>query len=202
MRSYIIRAGGSSLDDLVMVERDEPKPGPREILVRVRACSLNYRDQVILSGDTALRGPVSSDIVPLSDGAGEIVALGADVGGWKIGDRVAGNFWLDWLDGPPPDEPGPSIGDKDAPGMLAEYVALPERALVRLAGNLSYEEAATLPCAGVTAWNGLAAFACPASSRVCSMLASCPSPSAEPVMKIRAMPVPSPPRANRSASGS
>ena len=78
MRSYIIRAGGSGLDDLVIVERDEPKPGPREVLIRVRACSLNYRDQAVLTGNY-FGGKVPADQVPLSCGAGEVVAVGGEV---------------------------------------------------------------------------------------------------------------------------
>ena len=153
MRSYIIRAGGSGLDDLIMVERDEPKPGPREVMIRVRACSLNYRDQAILTGNY-FGGKVQADQVPLSDGAGEIAAVGGEVAQYKVGDRVASTFFMNWLEGPP--RIGPAIGAPPAPGMLSEYVVLPENAVVPMAANLSFEEAATLPCAGVTAWNGLA----------------------------------------------
>jgi NADPH:quinone reductase-like Zn-dependent oxidoreductase len=152
MRSHIIRAGGSSLDDLVIVERDEPKPGPRDVLIRVRACSLNYRDQAVLSGNY-FGGKVPADQVPLSDGAGEVVSVGGEVGQFKPGDRVASTFFMNWLEGPP--RVGPAIGAPPAPGMLSEYVVLPETAVVPMAANLSFEEAATLPCAGVTAWNGL-----------------------------------------------
>jgi NADPH:quinone reductase-like Zn-dependent oxidoreductase len=91
--------------------------------------------------------------VPLSDGAGEIVSVGDEVSGCKAGDRVASTFFMNWLEGPP--RMGPAIGAPPAPGMLSEYVVLPETAVVPMAANLSFEEAATLPCAGVTAWNGL-----------------------------------------------
>jgi len=153
MRSYIIRAGGSSLDDLVMVERDEPQPGPREVVIRVRACSLNFRDQAVLTGNY-FGGKVQADQVPLSDGAGEVAAVGSEVEQYKPGDRVASTFFMNWLEGPP--RMSPAIGAPPAPGMLSEYVLLPENAVVPMAANLSFEEAATLPCAGVTAWNGLA----------------------------------------------
>lgn len=152
MRSQIIRAGGSGLDDLVMVERDEPKPGPGEVLIRVRACSLNYRDQAVLTGNY-FGGKVQADQVPLSDGAGEVVEVGSAVCGLKAGDRVASTFFMNWLEGPP--RIGPALGAPPAPGMLSEYVVLPEAAVIPMAANLSFEEAATLPCAGVTAWNGL-----------------------------------------------
>jgi NADPH:quinone reductase-like Zn-dependent oxidoreductase len=152
MRSYVIRAGGSGFDDLVIVERDEPKPGPGEVLVKVRACSLNYRDQAILTGNY-FGGKVQADQVPLSCGAGEVVAVGGEVGTYKAGDRVTSTFFMNWPEGPP--RMGPAIGAPPAPGMLSEYVVLPETALVPMAANLSFEEASTLPCAGVTAWNGL-----------------------------------------------
>ena len=153
MRSYIIRAGGSGLDDLVMVERDEPRPGSLEVLIRVRACSLNFRDQAVLTGNY-FGGKVQADQVPLSDGAGEIVTVGGEVGQFKPGDRVQSTFFMNWVEGPP--RVGPAIGAPPAPGMLSEYVVLPETAVVPMAANLSFEEAATLPCAGVTAWNALA----------------------------------------------
>ena len=154
MRSYVIRAGGSGLDDLIIVERDEPKPGPREVLIRVRACSLNYRDQAVLTGNY-FGGKVPADQVPLSCGAGEVVSVGDEVGMCNTGDRVASTFFMNWLEGPP--RMGAAIGAPPAPGMLSEYVVLPETATVPMAANLSFEEAATLPCAGVTAWNGLTA---------------------------------------------
>ena len=84
MRSYILRAGSSSLDDLVMVERDEPRPGTREVLIRVRACSLNYRDQAVMTGNY-FGGKVPHDQVPLSDGAGEVVEVGGGVTKFKAG---------------------------------------------------------------------------------------------------------------------
>lgn len=155
MRSYVIRGGGSGLDDLVIVDRDTPKPGPREVLIRVRACSLNYRDQAVLSGKY-FSGQVSEDQVPLSDGAGEVVETGGEVTRFKAGDRVSSCFFLNWVDGPPPPMPRAALGAPPAPGMLSEYVVLPETAVIPMAANLSFEEAATLPCAGSTAWNGLA----------------------------------------------
>lgn len=160
MRSYILKAGSSSLDDLALVEQDVPKPGPREVLVRVRACSLNFRDQAVLTGNY-FGGKVPNDQVPLSDGAGEVAEVGSEVSGFKAGDRVQSTFFLNWSEGPPRPTAGPATGAPGAPGLLSEYVALPEQAVVPMAANLSFEEAATLPCAGVTAWNGLARGAAP-----------------------------------------
>ncbi|HTU10759.1 MAG TPA: NAD(P)-dependent alcohol dehydrogenase [Allosphingosinicella sp.] len=155
MRRYILRAGASSLDDMVLEELDEPRPGPRELLIRVRACSLNYRDQAIVTGNY-FGGKLPADQVPLSDGAGEVVEVGAEVTQFKPGDRVSSTFFLNWMDGPPPPMPRAALGAPGAPGMLSDHVVLPETAVVPMATTLSFAEAATLPCAGVTAWNGLA----------------------------------------------
>ncbi len=156
MKAWVLRKGAVSLDSMELVERDMPTPGPGEVLVRVRACSLNYRDQAMVRG-LYIGGPVADDIVPLSDGAGEVVALGGGVTGFAVGDRVAGIFFQNWIDGAPNPGVGPALGGNGAPGMLAEYVALPAKGVVHIAASLSYEEAACLPCAGVTAWNALMA---------------------------------------------
>ena len=154
MRRYILRAGSSSLDDMALDELDEPRPGPREVLIRVRACALNFRDQAIVCG-TYFGGKLPADQVPLSDGAGEVVEVGSEVAGLKAGDRVSSVFFLNWVEGSPPPMPRAALGAPGAPGLLSEYVVLPETAVVPVAAHLSFEEAATLPCAGVTAWNGL-----------------------------------------------
>lgn len=154
MRAYIVEKGASSLSSLKMVEKEQPKPKSNEVLIRVRACSLNYRDQLIVQGKY-VGGDVGSDLVPLSDGAGEVVAVGPAVTRFALGDRVAGCFFQNWRDGPPNSNQGAALGAPPANGMLAEYVALPEDGVVALARSLTFEEAATLPCAGVTAWNAL-----------------------------------------------
>jgi NADPH:quinone reductase-like Zn-dependent oxidoreductase len=156
MRQWMIAKGSTSLDGLSLRDAPEPVPGPGEVLVRVRACSLNYRDQVIPLG-LYMGGPVASDTVPLSDGAGEIVALGQGVAGLAVGDRVAGLFFQSWVDGPPSPGVGLALGAAGAPGMLQDLVALPASGVVRIADSLSFEQAACLPCAGVTAWNALMA---------------------------------------------
>lgn len=154
MKSWQLNKGATSLDDMVMVQRDVPTPGNGEVLIRVRACSLNYRDSLIPKG-FYMGGVVDRDITPLSDGVGEIEALGPGVSGYSAGDRVAGTFFQNWLSGPPHADIGPALGAPPARGMLAEYVVLPASGIVPLAASLGFEEAATLPCAGVTAWNAL-----------------------------------------------
>ncbi len=156
MRQWMIAQGSTSLDGLQLRDAPDPAPAPGEVLVRVRACSINYRDQAIPLG-LYMGGPVASDTVPLSDGAGEIVALGEGVSGFAIGDRVAGLFFQNWIDGPPSPGVGPALGAAGAPGMLQDLVALPAHGVVRIADSLSFEQAACLPCAGVTAWNALMA---------------------------------------------
>lgn len=144
---------GTTVADLTLVDVPRPTPGPGEVLVRVKACSLNYRDQGATKG-SPLHGVMQRDTVPLSDGAGEIAELGTGVNGLVVGDRVAGTYFMDWMDGPPNPKAGPSLGSP-GPGMLTDYVVLPARSVVKLANSLSFEEAACLPCAGVTAWNAL-----------------------------------------------
>jgi len=154
MRAWQLAAGATSLDDLTLIDAPTPEAGPGQVAIRVRACSLNYRDQAIVRG-VYMGGPVPAPIVPLSDGAGEVIAVGAGVTRFKAGDRVSGTFFMNWNDGAPNPFAGPALGAAGAPGMLADIVVLPESAVVRIATSLSFAEAATLPCAGVTAWNAL-----------------------------------------------
>jgi NADPH:quinone reductase-like Zn-dependent oxidoreductase len=151
MRAYVVTEGSKSLDGLRRVERPQPAPGPGQLLVRVRATSLNYRDQMVVTGNY-FGGSVTRDTIPLSDGAGEVVDTGPGVTRFKKGDRVGSTFFLGWADGPP--RPLQARGSP-VDGMLAEYVALDDHDAVALPRNLSYEEGATLTCAGVTAWNAL-----------------------------------------------
>lgn len=154
MRAWQLPAGCTSVDQAELIELPRPEPAAGEVLVRVRATSINFRDQAIARGVYFGRAiPVSG--VPLSDGAGTVEAVGAGVRTLKVGDRVAGTFFQGWLDGPPPANKGDAIGCPPAKGMLADYVTLPESGVVTLASSLNFEEAATLPCAGVTAWNAL-----------------------------------------------
>lgn len=152
MRAYELPKR-SSIDDLTIVERAMPKPGPRQALVRVAACSLNFRDLAIVLG--TYRAPVRENVIPLSDGAGEVVGTGAEVTRVRNGDRVAANFFPRWLGGPiRAEKVGMALGGS-MDGMLTEYAVLDEDALVKLPDHLRFEAGATLPCAALTAWQAL-----------------------------------------------
>ena len=139
---------------LVMKEVPRPVAGDNEVLVRVRATSLNRRDLNMLKNDYGDDFSYAGSI-PLSDGAGEVIAVGKDVTRFKPGDRVAGIFFEKWIDGAPSEEALQSDRGGNAGGMLSEVIVTHEDGLVEIPEHLSYEEAATLPCAGVTAWVGL-----------------------------------------------
>src|SRR5262249_22789630 len=134
------------IDSLRVVERPEPRPGPGQVLLQMRAWSLNYRDLLLVKGqyNPKLRLPVT----PLSDGVGTVAAVGDGVTRVKAGDRVAGIFMQDWLCGDVTDAKArSSLGGGGAPGMLAEQVVLDADGVVAVPAHLSDEEAATLPCA-------------------------------------------------------
>lgn len=154
MRAWRVPEGCTSVANLEMIETAVPEPAAGEVRIRVRACSLNFRDQAIAVG-RYMGGPVSAACTPLSDGAGVVDAVGNGVDGFAPGDRVAGAFFQGWQSGPPTPDPGLALGVAPAPGMLADYVVLPATGVYPIATTLSFEEAATLPCAGVTAWNAL-----------------------------------------------
>ena len=139
---------------LVQKEVPQPVAGRNEVLVRVRATSLNRRDIYMLSDNYGSSGNAAGGI-PLSDGAGEVIAIGDGVTRFDVGDRVAGIFFPRWLDGDPDaDSLGYARGGSPA-GMLSEVIVSDEESLVIIPEHLSFEEAATLPCAAVTAWVGL-----------------------------------------------
>src|ERR1700676_4198751 len=150
MRVYQLDRPGS-LDGLVLAERNVPSPAAGEVLVRVRASSLNFRDLMILNGEYPM--PVPSGRVPLSDGAGEVVAVGAGVKRFKVGDRVINSFFPNFFGGSFNAMPEQPVVDHD--GWLTEYKAVNAEALVAMPKHLSFEEAATLPCVAVTAWSAL-----------------------------------------------
>lgn len=152
MRAWMLPAGSDGFDNLYLTELPDPEPGAGEVLIRVRACSLNYRDFAVAAGKY-FGGALKAPAVPLSDGAGEVVAVGAGVTRFKAGDRVQSSFFMNWEDGPP--RMSAALGDGFAPGMLAELVVLPESGVVPMAASLDFAQAACLPCAGVTAWNAL-----------------------------------------------
>ncbi len=152
MRVYLLPAGCTSSEELKLVERPDPAPGPGQVVVRVRAASLNARDQAVAAG-TYVGGALARDTTPLSDGAGEVIAVGPGVVRVKPGDRVAATFFQIPPGGPPFASRAPLGSPLD--GMLAEQVVLYEDGLVAFPPHLSFEEAACLPCAGVTAWHAL-----------------------------------------------
>ncbi len=152
MRAWHISTFG--VDSLEFVERPTPAPGPGEVLVGVRAISFNYRDLLMITGKYSRK--LKLPRIPCSDGVGEVMAVGEGVTAWKRGDRVAGIFMQNWQDGPLTREKSKSALGGDVDGMLADYVVLKETGLVGVPEHLSYQEAATLPCAAVTAWNALA----------------------------------------------
>ena len=152
MRAYELQ--GPGLDRLARVERPSPSPRASEIVVRIRAASLNYRD-LLVATDRYGRSPIRYPLVPLSDGAGEVIRAGDAVTRFKPGDRVLGNFFQKWSDGRFDSEKAASALGGAIDGVLAEEVALEESACVAVPANLSFEEASTLPCAGLTAWVGL-----------------------------------------------
>ena len=154
MRAFVFE-DRFSLDALKLAERPEPQPGPGQALVRVRANSLNYRDLVVASGGYGRHGKLP--LIPLSDGAGEVVEVGPQVTRVKPGERVAAIFMQSWLAGGLAEERAKSALGGAIDGMLAEYVVVYAEGLVPIPQHLSYAEAATLPCAAVTAWHALVA---------------------------------------------
>ncbi|SHN23870.1 NAD(P)-dependent alcohol dehydrogenase [Chitinophaga sp. CF418] len=153
MKSYHVQYGGG-VESLTVKEHSIPQPGRQQVLVRIHANSLSYRDLMIFKGNYPL--PVKPDVVAVSDGAGEVVAIGADVMRTKPGDRVAVQMFPQWIDGPFAMEYAAQIGGS-LDGLLTEYAVVSEDAIVHIPAHLSYEEAATLPCAALTAWNALTA---------------------------------------------
>jgi NADPH:quinone reductase-like Zn-dependent oxidoreductase len=141
------------IEFLALAEKAPVPPGPGEVQIRIHAISLNYRDLMVVQGSYNPR--LAMPRVPCSDGAGEVIAVGAGVTQWKPGDRVAGIFMQNWQEGRPNAAKGKGALGGDIDGMLATEVTLPTAGLVRIPGHLSYEDAATLPCAAVTAWNAL-----------------------------------------------
>lgn len=141
------------LDALTLAERPDPIPGPGHVLIRVKAASLNYRDLLTVQGLYNPRQPLP--LIPLSDGVGEVIGAGDGVTRVKVGDRVAGSFFQNWLSGPPSKAKLLSALGGPLDGMLADQVVLHEDGVVAVPSHLSDEEAATLPCAAVTAWSAL-----------------------------------------------
>lgn len=150
MKLVTVRKPGG-LDKLEVQERDEPMPRAGQVLVRVRASSLNYHDYVVCIGGI----PTPDGRIPMSDGAGEVIAVGEGVSRWKPGDHVLSAFFPDWRTGPPRAATFASVPGDGADGFAAEYVAMPESAFTRMPEGYDFQAAATLPCAALTAWRAL-----------------------------------------------
>jgi len=146
--------GAPGPDRLRLAEAPAPEPGPRDVLVRIDAVSLNYRDLMVFD-DRYPGGSLPDGLVPCSDGAGEVVAVGAEVDRFAVGELVAGLFMPRWLGGPHEERFGRDALGGGRDGVLAELVRFDQEALVAVPGHLDAVEAATLPCAALTAWNAL-----------------------------------------------
>lgn len=141
------------LDHLRLVEKTEPKPGPGQIILGMKAASLNYRDLLTVKG---MGGGYPLPLIPFSDGAGEVLSVGSGVTRVKAGDRVAPSFFQSWRDGPIADESRAKALGGSVPGVLQERLLIDAEGVSRIPDFLSYEEAACLPCAGLTAWRAVA----------------------------------------------
>jgi NADPH:quinone reductase-like Zn-dependent oxidoreductase len=150
MKVAAIRKPGG-LDHIKIEERDKPQPGPGKALVRVRANSLNFHDYAVASGMI----PAEDGRILMSDGAGEVEALGAGAGGLSVGDRVVGTFFPNWQSGGPALEYLLGVPGDHADGFAAEYACVSVSALTAMPDGYSFQEAATLPCAALTAWRGM-----------------------------------------------
>ncbi|MEW6776964.1 MAG: NAD(P)-dependent alcohol dehydrogenase [Bdellovibrionota bacterium] len=155
MKAFEIQAWGS-VENLKLTSRPAPTPGPGQILLRIRAASINFRDHLMLLGSYNPKQRLP--LIPLGDGAGEVTEVGAGVTRFKPGDRVAGLFNQRWMGGPPTRERLRTTLGGPLDGMLAEYAVLPEEGAVFIPEHLSFEEAAALPIAGVTAWRALVSY--------------------------------------------
>lgn len=151
MKAWQIKGNGG-VEALSLGDVRSPEPGPEDILVRVRAVSLNYRDLVHVHG---LMGADRWPLIPCSDGAGEVVAVGDRVDRFKVGDRVVGTFFQDWINGPITEPVMESALGGTAPGVLAEQVRLRQQGALHIPTGWSFAQAATLPCAALTAWHAL-----------------------------------------------
>lgn len=152
MRSFELH-DGFAISNLRLVDRPQPQPAAGQVLLKMRTWSLNYRDLLVVRGlyMPNLKFPFQM----ISDGVGEVVAVGAEVKRVKVGDRVAGSFMQAWIDGGPSDAKSASALGGNIAGIAADYVVLDAEGCVHIPAHLTDEEAATLPCAALTAWNAL-----------------------------------------------
>ncbi|MEP6850319.1 MAG: NAD(P)-dependent alcohol dehydrogenase [Acidobacteriota bacterium] len=153
MKAYEVQEFG--IDKLALMEQDPPEPDSHEVVVKFHAASVNYRDLMVIGG--AYNPHMKLPAIPFSDGAGEVTAVGGEVSKWKVGDRVMPIFVQEWIDGGPTEEKRRTAlgAGSQWQGVLREFGAFSEQGLARVPDHLSYEEASTLPCAAVTAWQAL-----------------------------------------------
>ncbi len=144
---------GPGLANLKLVERADPRPGPGEVLVKLHAATLNYRDLLTIEGTYGVR--LRTPLIPLSDGCGVVVETGEGVGRVEIGDRVCPLFFQDWLSGSRLEQPRLTALGGPLDGVAAEYICLGEHGVSKVPSFLSDAQAAALPCAGLTAWSAL-----------------------------------------------
>ncbi len=150
MKSIVIQNGGG-LDNLAVVERPEPSPKSGEILVRWHATSLNYHDYLVAIGAI----PVPEGRIPMSDGAGEVVEVGDEVTEWQIGDHVMSLFFPGWTEGAPEFRKIVGVSGETMDGFMTQMSCLPQTAVTRVPEGFNFGEAATLPCAALTAWHAM-----------------------------------------------
>ena len=155
MQAYEVETA-SGIDALKLVERPDPRPERDEVLVRIRAVTLNYRDLLTVKGGYGSRQKFP--LIPLSDAAGVVEAVGPHVTRFKPGDRVFNSFFQDWIGGEPGAEKFASAPGGMLPGVLSQYRVFPQHALLHPPPHLSDVEAAALPCAGLTAWSAVVKF--------------------------------------------
>lgn len=150
MRKVVVKNPGG-LDNLAIVEYDQPTPKPNEVVVKWHATSLNFHDYLVAVGGI----PVPDGRVPMSDGAGEIIGIGSDVHDWKVGDQVMSMFFPYWIEGAPTLRKIAGVSGEMIDGYIQEASCVPASGITAMPQGYSYAEAATLPCAALTAWNGL-----------------------------------------------
>jgi NADPH:quinone reductase-like Zn-dependent oxidoreductase len=152
MKRWVFTPGSRDIEGLKIEHAAIPEPGFGEVRIRVRAVALNARDQMILETPLLRSKP---GLIPLSDGAGTIDAVGEGVNGWSVGDRVVSVFFADYLKEPPPANLTMGLGCMGEDGVMAEYIVLAAGRVLRAPPSLTMVQAATLPCAALTAWNAL-----------------------------------------------
>lgn len=150
MKAITVKSPGG-LDQLAIVERNDPSPKANEVAVRWHATSLNYHDYLVAVGAI----PVQEGRVPMSDGAGEVIAIGSEVQQWKVGDQVMSMFFPGWIEGAPEFKKIVGVSGETIDGYMCEVSCVDANGITRIPKGYSYAEASTLPCAGLTAWNGL-----------------------------------------------